>query len=109
MENVVNEKDSIIRKIRNEIETNIERLDVLEKMLTKKENIIEEIYDMLKNVKEKVDSIDKINDDKVKALEMNIKKQNKEYTDHCIKVLAAKTDEVCMGEGCMYGGAKRNH
>ena len=101
LENVVNEKVSIIRKLGNEIETNIERLDVLEKMLTKKENIIEEIYDMLKNVKEKVDSIDKINDDKVKALEMNIKKQNKEYTDHCIKVLAAKTDEVCMGEGCM--------
>ena len=34
LENVVNEKDSIIRKLRNKIETNIERLDVLEKMLT---------------------------------------------------------------------------
>ena len=51
MEKVVNEKDSVIRKMENKNETIKERLDVLEKIINKKDNLI---YEKEMNNEEKV-------------------------------------------------------
>ena len=98
-EKVIDEKDSVIRKLKKEIETNNERLDKLETVIVNKEKLIEEIVDNLNKVKEKVDTITTMNIDKIEAMEVKMKIQNEKFTEECFKVLAVKIDEECMGIG----------
>ena len=98
-EQIMNEKDSVIRKLKREIEINNERLDVLEKMTSTKDNVIGEIVVNLKKVEEKVDATIAMVDKKLKTVEVKIKKQYEKFTEDCFKVLEVKIDEECMGTG----------
>ena len=68
-----------------------------EKIINIKENKIKEISEKLTQINEIVDSFESIADEKIKALEIKMKVQNRKFTEQCVKVLAAKVDEICMG------------
>ena len=95
----MNEKDSVLRKLKRKIEIINERLDVLEKMTSTKENVIGEIVANLKKKEEKVDATIARNDNKLETVEVKIKRQHEKFTEDCFKVLTVKIDEECMGTG----------
>ena len=70
-----------------------------EKIINIKENKIKEISEKLTQINEIVDSFESIADEKIEALEIKMIVQNKKFTEQCVKVLAVKVDEICLGLG----------
>ena len=99
LEKVVDEKDSLIRKLKIETEENKVRLDMLEKDVKIKENIMKEMLEKVNQISEKFATFERLGDEKIKALEVDIKVHSEKFTEHCLKVLAVKVDEICIGSG----------
>ena len=91
-----------LRKAIEERDVNInvltEKIKYFEKTSAEKD---EEIENRLAEIDEKRETatFEKLSDDKIKALEVDIKVHSEKFTEHCLKVLAVKVDEICIGSG----------
>ena len=92
LEKKVNDFEKLFEEQKTKIKDNKD-------VINSKENTSREISEKLTKFNEIVDSFESIADEQIKALETKMKVQNRKYTEQCVKFLAVKVDEICLGLG----------